>query len=136
MGCGAPVWRPGVRTGRSGLPWGWGTYRGSRSVSHPRYVKGYPPNSPYIGSSPTLCHLLPVKAPFCCLRLDKVGGVSAALRPTLSQLRGLGSPRPLTLAHGRALLLSRPPWKRFHARGRAFPKPLWQMSAETKDVPS
>lgn len=37
-----------------------------------RYVKGYPPNSPYIGSSPTLCHLLPEKAPFCCLRLDKV----------------------------------------------------------------
>lgn len=45
------------------------------SVSHPRYMKGYPPNSPYIGSSPTLCHLLPVKAPFCCLRLDKVGGM-------------------------------------------------------------
>lgn len=40
---------------------------------HSRYVKGYPPNSPYIGSSPTLCHLLPEKAPFCCLRLDKVG---------------------------------------------------------------
>lgn len=37
-----------------------------------RYVKGYPPNSPYIGSSPTLCHLLHQKAPFCCLRLDKV----------------------------------------------------------------
>ncbi|XP_077379188.1 potassium channel subfamily T member 1 isoform X12 [Festucalex cinctus] len=35
------------------------------------FVKGYPPNSPYIGSSPTLCHLLPQKAPFCCLRLDK-----------------------------------------------------------------
>ncbi|XP_070689295.1 potassium channel subfamily T member 1 [Pempheris klunzingeri] len=35
------------------------------------FVKGYPPNSPYIGSSPTLCHLLPHKAPFCCLRLDK-----------------------------------------------------------------
>ncbi|XP_063791921.1 potassium channel subfamily T member 1 isoform X2 [Pseudophryne corroboree] len=35
------------------------------------YVKGYPPNSPYIGSSPTLCHLLPTKAAFCCLRLDK-----------------------------------------------------------------
>ncbi|XP_069369971.1 potassium channel subfamily T member 2-like isoform X2 [Paralichthys olivaceus] len=34
-------------------------------------VKGYPPNSPYIGSSPTLCHLLPEKAPFCCLRLDQ-----------------------------------------------------------------
>ncbi|KAK7934321.1 hypothetical protein WMY93_005217 [Mugilogobius chulae] len=35
------------------------------------FVKGYPPNSPYIGSSPTLCHLLPQKAEFCCLRLDK-----------------------------------------------------------------
>lgn len=43
----------------------------------PRYVKGYPPNSPYIGSSPTLCHLLPEKAPFCCLRLDKVGPAPA-----------------------------------------------------------
>ncbi|XP_056379521.1 potassium channel subfamily T member 2 isoform X2 [Hyla sarda] len=35
------------------------------------YIKGYPPNSPYIGSSPTFCHLLPEKVPFCCLRLDK-----------------------------------------------------------------
>ncbi|XP_068430159.1 potassium channel subfamily T member 2-like isoform X2 [Clinocottus analis] len=35
------------------------------------YVKGYPPNSPYIGSSPTLCHLLAEKASFCCLRLDQ-----------------------------------------------------------------
>ncbi|XP_059840697.1 potassium channel subfamily T member 2 isoform X4 [Hypanus sabinus] len=35
------------------------------------YVKGYPPNSPYIGSSPTLCHLLREKVTFCCLRLDK-----------------------------------------------------------------
>ncbi|KAK0138310.1 Potassium channel subfamily T member 1 [Merluccius polli] len=35
------------------------------------YVKGYPPNSPYIGSSPTLCHLLADKASFCCLRLDQ-----------------------------------------------------------------
>lgn len=47
------------------------------SFIHPgfvsRYVKGYPPNSPYIGSSPTLCHLLAEKAPFCCLRLDQVG---------------------------------------------------------------
>ncbi|XP_072517378.1 potassium channel subfamily T member 2 isoform X3 [Salminus brasiliensis] len=34
-------------------------------------IKGYPPNSPYIGSSPTLCHLLLQKAPFCCLRLDQ-----------------------------------------------------------------
>ncbi|XP_069089452.1 potassium channel subfamily T member 2 isoform X2 [Pleurodeles waltl] len=35
------------------------------------YSKGYPPNSPYIGSSPTFCHLLQAKVPFCCLRLDK-----------------------------------------------------------------
>ncbi|XP_030062239.1 potassium channel subfamily T member 2 isoform X1 [Microcaecilia unicolor] len=35
------------------------------------YAKGYPSNSPYIGSSPTLCHLLQEKVPFCCLRLDK-----------------------------------------------------------------
>uniref|UniRef100_A0A8B9LN36 Potassium channel, subfamily T, member 1 n=1 Tax=Astyanax mexicanus TaxID=7994 RepID=A0A8B9LN36_ASTMX len=34
-------------------------------------MKGYPPNSPYIGSSPTLCHLLLHKAHFCCLRLDQ-----------------------------------------------------------------
>lgn len=37
-----------------------------------RWVKGYPLNSPYIGSSPTLCHLLQEKMPFCCLRMDKV----------------------------------------------------------------
>uniref|UniRef100_UPI0035902716 potassium channel subfamily T member 1-like n=1 Tax=Myxine glutinosa TaxID=7769 RepID=UPI0035902716 len=30
-----------------------------------------PPNFPYIGSSPTLCHLLRERAPFCCLRLDQ-----------------------------------------------------------------
>ncbi|XP_041064144.1 potassium channel subfamily T member 2 isoform X3 [Carcharodon carcharias] len=41
------------------------------AASVPEYVKGYPPNSPYIGSSPTLCHLLQEKVPFCCLRLDK-----------------------------------------------------------------
>nr|DBA18201.1 TPA: hypothetical protein GDO54_016478 [Pyxicephalus adspersus] len=34
------------------------------------YSKGYPPNSPYIGSSPTFCHLLQEKVSFCCLRLD------------------------------------------------------------------
>ncbi|TNN58679.1 Potassium channel subfamily T member 1 [Liparis tanakae] len=42
-----------------------------KSHSTTEYVKGYPPNSPYIGSSPTLCHLLPEKASFCCLRLDQ-----------------------------------------------------------------
>uniref|UniRef100_A0A674D0U6 Potassium channel subfamily T member 2-like n=1 Tax=Salmo trutta TaxID=8032 RepID=A0A674D0U6_SALTR len=36
-----------------------------------QWVKGYPLNSPYIGSSPALCHLLQEKIPFCCLRLDK-----------------------------------------------------------------
>ncbi|KAK7896468.1 hypothetical protein WMY93_021793 [Mugilogobius chulae] len=41
------------------------------STEQGQYVKGYPPNSPYIGSSPTLCHLLTEKAPFCCLRLDQ-----------------------------------------------------------------
>uniref|UniRef100_A0A8C2KLB9 Potassium channel, subfamily T, member 1 n=1 Tax=Cyprinus carpio TaxID=7962 RepID=A0A8C2KLB9_CYPCA len=40
-------------------------------VTANEFVKGYPPNSPYIGSSPTLCHLLPQKAHFCCLRLDQ-----------------------------------------------------------------
>uniref|UniRef100_A0A4W5QBC9 RCK N-terminal domain-containing protein n=1 Tax=Hucho hucho TaxID=62062 RepID=A0A4W5QBC9_9TELE len=34
-------------------------------------MKGYPPNLPYIGSSPTLCHLLKEKVPYCCLRLEK-----------------------------------------------------------------
>ncbi|KAG5832751.1 hypothetical protein ANANG_G00294470 [Anguilla anguilla] len=38
---------------------------------HSEWVKGYPLNSPYIGSSPTLCHLLQEKMPFCCVRLDK-----------------------------------------------------------------
>nr|XP_057913901.1 potassium channel subfamily T member 1 isoform X2 [Doryrhamphus excisus] len=42
-----------------------------REHSSTEYVKGYPPNSPYIGSSPTLCHLLAEKASFCCLRLDQ-----------------------------------------------------------------
>ncbi|CAB1317829.1 unnamed protein product [Coregonus sp. 'balchen'] len=32
---------------------------------------GYPPNLPYIGSSPTLCHLLKEKVPYCCLRLER-----------------------------------------------------------------
>uniref|UniRef100_A0A8C6HMI5 RCK N-terminal domain-containing protein n=1 Tax=Mus spicilegus TaxID=10103 RepID=A0A8C6HMI5_MUSSI len=40
-------------------------------VCFTKYAKGYPPYSPYIGSSPTFCHLLQEKVPFCCLRLDK-----------------------------------------------------------------
>nr|XP_032832219.1 potassium channel subfamily T member 1-like [Petromyzon marinus] len=35
------------------------------------WIKGYPISFPYIGSSPTLCHLLLCKVPPCCLRLDQ-----------------------------------------------------------------
>nr|XP_019602098.1 PREDICTED: potassium channel subfamily T member 2 isoform X4 [Rhinolophus sinicus] len=42
-----------------------------KTSSNLEYAKGYPPYSPYIGSSPTFCHLLHEKVPFCCLRLDK-----------------------------------------------------------------
>ncbi|KAF2362944.1 Potassium channel BK alpha subunit [Trinorchestia longiramus] len=35
-------------------------------------VKGFPPVSPYIGVSPTLCYLLKEKKPFCCLQLAQV----------------------------------------------------------------
>ncbi|CAG5131454.1 unnamed protein product, partial [Candidula unifasciata] len=36
----------------------------------PEYVKGFPPVTPYVGTSPTLCHLLKVKRQLCCLQLD------------------------------------------------------------------
>uniref|UniRef100_A0A673LKH5 Potassium channel subfamily T member 2-like n=1 Tax=Sinocyclocheilus rhinocerous TaxID=307959 RepID=A0A673LKH5_9TELE len=32
---------------------------------------GYPPDLPYIGSSPILCHLRKEKAPKCCMQLEK-----------------------------------------------------------------
>uniref|UniRef100_A0A8C1K582 Potassium channel, subfamily T, member 2 n=1 Tax=Cyprinus carpio TaxID=7962 RepID=A0A8C1K582_CYPCA len=35
------------------------------------YVKGYPPDLPYIGSSPILCHLRKKKTPKCCMQLEK-----------------------------------------------------------------
>ncbi|KAK9979667.1 hypothetical protein ABG768_013086 [Culter alburnus] len=35
------------------------------------YVKGYPPNLPYIGSSLILCHLRKEKTPKCCMQLEK-----------------------------------------------------------------
>ncbi|XP_052467004.1 potassium channel subfamily T member 2-like isoform X2 [Carassius gibelio] len=35
------------------------------------YVKGYPPDLPYIGSSPILCHLRKKKTPKCCMKLQK-----------------------------------------------------------------
>ncbi|KAK4312451.1 hypothetical protein Pmani_016138 [Petrolisthes manimaculis] len=35
-------------------------------------VKGFPPVSPYIGVSPTLCYLLKEKKPLCCLQLAQM----------------------------------------------------------------
>ncbi|XP_037082349.1 potassium channel subfamily T member 2-like [Pollicipes pollicipes] len=35
-------------------------------------VKGFPPVTPYIGVSPTLCYLLKEKKPLCCLQLAQV----------------------------------------------------------------
>ncbi|XP_078326058.1 potassium channel subfamily T member 2-like isoform X2 [Crassostrea virginica] len=35
------------------------------------YVRGFPPITPYIGTSPTLCHLMKEKRPQCCLKLAK-----------------------------------------------------------------
>ncbi|XP_071053549.1 potassium channel subfamily T member 2 isoform X5 [Onthophagus taurus] len=37
-----------------------------------RIVKGFPPVSPYIGVSSTLCYLLKEKKPLCCLQLAQV----------------------------------------------------------------
>jgi len=37
-----------------------------------RYVRGFPPITPYIGTSPTLCHLVREKRPLCCLQLVQV----------------------------------------------------------------
>ena len=36
------------------------------------FVRGFPPLTPYIGTSPTLCQLLPEKRPICCLQLAQV----------------------------------------------------------------
>ena len=33
------------------------------------YIQDFPPNSPYIGNSPTICHLLRKKTNLCCLKL-------------------------------------------------------------------
>lgn len=35
-------------------------------------VKGFPPVSPFIGVSPTLCYLLKEKKPLCCLQLAQI----------------------------------------------------------------
>ncbi|XP_033729802.1 potassium channel subfamily T member 2-like isoform X2 [Pecten maximus] len=33
------------------------------------YIRGFPPITPYVGTSPTLCHLMKEKRPLCCLQL-------------------------------------------------------------------
>ncbi|XP_059171970.1 potassium channel subfamily T member 2-like [Physella acuta] len=35
----------------------------------PEYVRGFPPVTPYVGTSPTLCHLMKEKRPLCCLQV-------------------------------------------------------------------
>lgn len=41
-----------------------------------RIVKGFPPVSPFIGVSPTLCYLLKEKKPLCCLQLAQVNRIN------------------------------------------------------------
>ncbi|KAL7736228.1 hypothetical protein ACLKA6_002907 [Drosophila palustris] len=41
-------------------------------IVHFSIVKGFPPVSPFIGVSPTLCYLLKEKKPLCCLQLAQV----------------------------------------------------------------
>ncbi|XP_033149117.1 potassium channel subfamily T member 2 isoform X8 [Drosophila busckii] len=67
----------------SGLPAGY-AFTSSSSVETRRLarpvwvadysgiVKGFPPVSPFIGVSPTLCYLLKEKKPLCCLQLAQV----------------------------------------------------------------
>ncbi|KAL0966786.1 hypothetical protein UPYG_G00300100 [Umbra pygmaea] len=47
------------------------TMSSNEELSTETYVKGYPHNVPYIGVSPTLCHLLREKVQPCCLKLEK-----------------------------------------------------------------
>jgi len=42
------------------------------SEKMPQFIKGFPPVSPYIGVTPTLCYLLREKKPLCCLQLAQV----------------------------------------------------------------
>lgn len=49
---------------------------------HCSIVKGFPPVSPFIGVSPTLCYLLKEKKPLCCLQLAQV---SMGRRPVINE---------------------------------------------------
>ncbi|XP_043467874.1 potassium channel subfamily T member 2 isoform X3 [Leptopilina heterotoma] len=44
----------------------------SEKIAFKGIVKGFPPVSPFIGVSPTLCYLLKEKKPLCCLQLAQV----------------------------------------------------------------
>ncbi|KAK3602530.1 hypothetical protein CHS0354_003782 [Potamilus streckersoni] len=35
------------------------------------FIRGFPPVTPYVGTSPTLCHLMKEKRPICCLQLTE-----------------------------------------------------------------
>jgi len=48
-------------------------------VSVVSYVCGFPPVTPYIGTHPTLCHLLSDKRPLCCLQLAQVTSLTATI---------------------------------------------------------
>lgn len=95
-----------------------------------RFVKGYPPNSPYIGSSPTLCHLLPQKAPFCCLRLDQVSVRSNLPNVLFAQLQYIG-PRKHVIFVSRFLLQGCEHVTFEDAKAYGFKNKLIIVSAET-----
>ncbi|ELU15404.1 hypothetical protein CAPTEDRAFT_224554 [Capitella teleta] len=41
----------------------------SGDPGEPDYVRGFPPTTPYVGTSPTLCHLMKEKRTECCIQL-------------------------------------------------------------------
>lgn len=47
-------------------------FNGLKRIFENRIIKGFPPVSPFIGVSPTLCYLLKEKKPLCCLQLAQV----------------------------------------------------------------
>lgn len=50
-----------------------------RTRPHNRIIKGFPPVSPFIGVSPTLCYLLKEKKPLCCLQLAQVLSITLSI---------------------------------------------------------
>lgn len=58
-------------TKKNSFIWHYSHIRNTRNNFF-RIVKGFPPVSPFIGVSPTLCYLLKEKKPLCCLQLAQV----------------------------------------------------------------